>query len=113
MRSVLVIGGGVTGLTAGVYAAASGYRATVLERHTEPGGVCCAWDRGPYTFDLCLHWLLGAAPGDRLRSWYEEIGALDRVELVPTETFTTVCDEATGASLSLTRDLDDSRIGGV
>lgn len=105
MKSCIIIGGGVTGLTAGVYAAASGYRTTVLERHDEPGGVCTAWDRGGYTFDLCLHWLMGTAPGDQMRSRYAEIGALDQVELIPIDTFARVVDEATGLELAYGPDL--------
>lgn len=105
MQRCLVIGGGVTGLTAGVYAAANGYETTILERHTEPGGVCAAWERGPYTYDLCLHWLLGTRLGDRMRTLYEEIGALDQVELYPITTLTRLVDEPTGTELVVTPDL--------
>ncbi len=30
--------------------------------HNLPGGVCTAWKRGGYTFDGCIHWLMGSGP---------------------------------------------------
>lgn len=107
MKSCIVVGGGIAGLSAGVYAAASGYRTVVVERHEVPGGVCASWDRGPYVFDICLHWLMGTAPGDSMRQLYDEVGALDQVELVPTTTFARLVDARSGLELRLTPDLDD------
>jgi phytoene desaturase len=106
MRTVIVVGGGISGLTAGVYAAASGYRTVVLERAEVPGGVCTAWDRRPYTFDGCVHWLLGTGEGDRMRSLYQEIGALDHVTLAPIGTFARLVDLRSGTELAFGRDLD-------
>ena len=36
---ILVVGGGLAGLSAGIHARKAGYDVTVLEHHTEPGGV--------------------------------------------------------------------------
>ena len=44
-KSVIVIGGGISGLCTGVYAAANGYDTTVLEANSEPGGLCTSWTR--------------------------------------------------------------------
>ena len=60
-RKVLIIGGGLAGLSAGCYAASSGYAVTIVEHNLALGGVCTAWPRGPYTIDGCIHWLTGGA----------------------------------------------------
>jgi hypothetical protein len=30
--------------------------------HDTPGGLATSWRRGDYTFETCLHWLLGSHP---------------------------------------------------
>jgi monoamine oxidase len=42
-QRLVVIGAGVAGLSAGCYAARSGYRVTLLEMHDKPGGLCTSW----------------------------------------------------------------------
>jgi phytoene dehydrogenase-like protein len=42
--SVVIIGGGLAGLSAGCYARASGFRTQIVEHHAL-GGVCTAWQR--------------------------------------------------------------------
>jgi len=60
-RRLLVIGGGIAGLCAAVYARRCGYDVELLEQHDSPGGLATSWTRGPYTFETCLHWLLGSS----------------------------------------------------
>ena len=60
-RKIVIIGGGIAGLCAGVYARKCGYDVEVLEQHDNAGGLAT---RGDYTFETCLHWLLGANPDD-------------------------------------------------
>jgi phytoene dehydrogenase-like protein len=54
----LNIGGGIAGLTAGVYARSCGYEVDVLEQHTIPGGLATSWSRDGYP-----HWFLGSRRG--------------------------------------------------
>lgn len=39
------------------------YQVQVFERHDTAGGLAITWRRGDYTFETCLHWLLGSNPG--------------------------------------------------
>lgn len=50
-ESVIVIGGGVAGLTAGSLLAHEGVPVTLLEAHHQPGGCAGTFSRGPYVFD--------------------------------------------------------------
>jgi phytoene desaturase len=80
---LVIIGGGLAGLSAGCYARASGLDVTIVEHNVALGGVCTAWHRGPYLVDGCIHWLTG---GPFLRL-YEELGIVPAVKLRPLEEF--------------------------
>lgn len=61
-RSVVVIGGGIVGLTVAHRLAAAGRRVTVLEVAPEPGGLAAAWSvdtpEGPVAWDRYYHVIL-------------------------------------------------------
>ncbi|HEX2675855.1 MAG TPA: NAD(P)/FAD-dependent oxidoreductase [Polyangiales bacterium] len=99
-KHIVIIGGGLAGLSAGCYARASGFETTILE-HGALGGVCTAWSRGPYTVDGCIHWLTGG-PFER---FYRELGILPSVSTHVLEQFLSYRDLQSGVSVSVTRDL--------
>jgi phytoene desaturase len=99
---LLIIGGGLAGLSAGCYARRSGFRTTIVEHNLALGGVCTAWQRGPYTIDGCIHWLTGG-PFSRA---YDELGILDRVPLRVLTHFASYENVGAGAEVAITRDLD-------
>jgi phytoene desaturase len=101
-KHVLIIGGGVAGLSAGCYALRSGFRTTIVEHNLALGGVCTAWQRGPYTVDGCVHWLTG---GPFARA-YEEVGILPQLPLRTLDTWVTYRDARDGLVIPFSRDLD-------
>ena len=100
-RTLVIVGGGLAGLSAGCYAAASGYRTTVVEHNLALGGVCSAWPRGPYVVDGCIHWLTGGP----FMNLYEELGILPAVKLRTLEQWVTWRDTRDGTTITVTRDL--------
>jgi monoamine oxidase len=42
-KSLIIIGGGLTGLAAGCYGRMNGYRTSIFEMHNIAGGVCTGW----------------------------------------------------------------------
>lgn len=102
--TVVIIGGGLAGLSAGCYARASGFRTQIIE-HGALGGVCTAWQRGPYTIDGCIQWLTGG-PFARV---YEELGVLDQIELRTLHHFTRLQDSGASVVVDVTADLDALR----
>ncbi len=64
---ILVLGGGVTGLTAAETLAGAGEEYLVLEKEAEPGGHCRSIAAGPYAFDRSGHFLHTAEPAMRDR----------------------------------------------
>lgn len=101
-RHVVIVGGGLAGLSAGCYARASGFRTTLVEHNIALGGVCTAWPRGQYVVDGCIHWLTGGA----FAPLYEELGIVPAVRLHVLKEWTAYRDARSGRTLHLTRDLD-------
>lgn len=86
-KSIIIIGAGFAGLSAGIYAQMNGYRTRIFEMHTLPGGLCTAWKRQGYTIDACVHWLVGSAPGGSFRRYWEEVGIAQGREFVNLDEF--------------------------
>lgn len=101
-RHIIIIGGGLAGLSAGCYALRNGYRATIVEHNLALGGVCTSWQRGAYTVDGCIHWLTGG-PFERL---YRELEIVPAVPLHTLDTWVTYRDVRDGVEVPVTRDLD-------
>jgi len=80
-KSILIIGAGMGGLAAGIYGQVNGYDTEIYEMHSSPGGQCAAWQRQGYTFDACIHHLMGCKDGSSINQLWQELGALPR-ELV-------------------------------
>jgi phytoene desaturase len=99
---LVIIGGGLAGLSAGCYARRSGFSTTIIEHNLALGGVCTAWQRGPYVIDGCIHWLTG---GPFARA-YDELGIVERVPLRTLTHFATYENARTGLNVPITRDLD-------
>ena len=89
-KSMIVIGSGLAGLSAGCYARMNGYYTTLLEQHSSPGGLCTSWRRGEYIFDGCIHWLAGSSGEGLLGQWWNEVGALAGKKFVYPEVFTQI-----------------------
>lgn len=100
-KHVIIIGGGIAGLSAGCYARAAGFRTTIIEHNLALGGVCTAWPRGDYVIDGCIHWLTGG-PFTRL---YQELGITQSIDLRTIDHWLTWRDGAMGREIKVTRDL--------
>lgn len=80
-ETMLIIGAGLGGLSTGCYAQMNGYRTKILEMHELPGGCCTSWERGDYTLDACVSWMLGSGPGNEMHQIWLELGALQGKEV--------------------------------
>ncbi len=61
-KSIIIIGGGIAGLSAGCYGQMNGFRTRIFEMHKKPGGLCTCWKRQGYVVNGCVHWLVGTGP---------------------------------------------------
>jgi len=92
-KKIVIIGGGVAGLSAGIYASLNGFDAEIIEMHSITGGQCTAWDRKGYRFDYCLHWLVGTRNGTFNDIWRETDVINNNVEIIDHEVHTKITSE--------------------
>lgn len=104
MKKIVIIGGGIAGLTAGIFAQKNGFESIILEKHHTLGGQCTGWDRQGYHIDGCIHWLVGTKENTPINQLWKEVGALDGVELYHPETFLSY--EYGDTTVHLYRDLE-------
>lgn len=75
-KKVVIVGGGVAGLSAGIYAVRSGFDVEILEQHRICGGFSTGWNRKGYYFEGGMHWLTGSSDKLPLNRIWKETGAL-------------------------------------
>ena len=105
-KSLIVIGAGLAGLSAGCYARMNGYRTRVVEHNRVPGGVAAAWRKDGYLFDGGIHFMMGTKPETAESKLFDDLGVplLDKV--VPMKVYGRYLDENKGRRIDLTQDLD-------
>ena len=92
-KRIVIIGGGIAGLSAGIYSQQNGFDTEIIEMNNLPGGQCTAWDRKGYRFDYCLHWLVGTAKGPFHEIWKNTNVITDNVKIINNEIHTKIVDE--------------------
>lgn len=103
-KKVIIIGGGIAGLTAGIYAKKAGFEAEIYEKHKIVGGECTGWDRNGYYIDNCIHWMMGTVEGTGLHKIWKETGAIaDDTEILRSDHMYT--SELNGESITLWGDM--------
>lgn len=108
MKKVLIVGSGISGLSAGIYAARSGFDVTILEHHNMSGGLSTGWSRKGYYFEGGMHWLTGSSSKMPLNRIWKEVGALQ--ENNPIEVRNPLCTVFDGnKNLSLYRFLPEMK----
>src|SRR5471032_3222007 len=104
-KKVIIIGAGIAGLSCGCYLQMNGIQTEILEASLLPGGLCTAWHRGPYVFDGCLRWLIGAQQPSAFHQIWTELGAIaGRKIFIHDEMLRIEC--ANGETLTVATDLD-------
>jgi phytoene dehydrogenase-like protein len=106
-KKIIMIGAGIAGLSAGIYARKNGYAVTIYESHFLPGGMCTAWKREGYTFEGCMHYvgLVGCSPTHTYYDQWTELGLLPGMKMIQDDIFHTFQDRS-GRRLNLYTDVD-------
>src|SRR4030042_3348748 len=95
-KKIIIVGGGVAGLSTGIYGQLNGFETRIFEMHNVPGGQCTAWDRNGYRFDYCLHWLIGTRTSAFHEIWKETNVINEDVVIVDNEIHSAFCDDKWG-----------------
>lgn len=80
---VIVIGSGVSGMTAAIILAREGCRVLVVEQHSRPGGLMQNFRRGAHVFPTGVHRLGSLKEGQILWRYFKYLRVLERLNLVP------------------------------
>ncbi|MEX1012701.1 MAG: NAD(P)/FAD-dependent oxidoreductase [Waddliaceae bacterium] len=81
----VIIGTGVSALSAGALLANAGFRICMLEAHDVPGGFAHSFEMNGYHFCAQVHYVWGCAPGQRIHQFLEKIGLEDEIEFLSYE----------------------------
>ncbi|MBI4833147.1 MAG: NAD(P)/FAD-dependent oxidoreductase [Candidatus Lindowbacteria bacterium] len=79
---IVVIGSGISGLTAAAYLAKAGHEVTVFEQFEQVGGVTARFERHGYRWDLGQMIIQGFGPGEPIGDVLSELGLTDKVRAV-------------------------------
>lgn len=82
MKKIVIVGGGISGLTSGIFAQKYGFESIILEKNSVAGGECIGWDRQGSHIDGCIHWLTGTKKDTELYDLWCEVGALDGIDII-------------------------------
>lgn len=108
MTKLIIIGGGIAGLSAGIYARMAGFDTIIYEKNGVAGGNCSGWSRNGYYIDNCIHWMTGTKNGTFQNTIWKEVGALtDSTTIIKREAFYT--SEWEGQQITLWRDVERTR----
>lgn len=78
----IVVGGGLAGLTCGAFLAKAGRSVLVLEKEPKPGGCCISFEKEGFTFDLGVHFILGAGPEGGVGKILRALGVANEVDFI-------------------------------
>jgi phytoene dehydrogenase-like protein len=89
-QRALIIGAGMAGLSTACYLQMNGFNTTIVEQQARPGGLCTSWQREGYTFDGCIHWLLGSSPASPFHRIWDELVDMAAIDFVDHELYAEV-----------------------
>lgn len=90
MKKVIVIGAGISGLSAGIYALKNGFSCEIYEKNINAGGECITWKRKGYLIDGSISWLTGVKPGTAINDVWLETGAFRNEDITFSDVFSVI-----------------------
>jgi all-trans-retinol 13,14-reductase len=84
---IIIIGGGLGGLTAGAKLAKEGKKVLLIEQHDRPGGCATTFKRHDFTFEVGLHEMDGLDARDMKTRIFRDLGVFDKVEFLKVPEF--------------------------
>lgn len=108
-KEIIIIGGGIAGLNAGIELLQKGHKVTIIEKNSNVGGLCSGYDVNGFYIDACIHWLMGTQKSNALYELWNNIDAFnDDVRIIRLENFVTI--DYNGTKVRVGRDLEKTRL---
>ncbi len=90
IKKIIIIGAGMAGLSAGIYAQKHGFISEIYEKNPVNGGLCTSWIRQNMTIDGCIHWLTGTKDNTDINDMWKEVDAFDNEDIIVSDSFGSV-----------------------
>ena len=78
---VVIIGGGLGGLSCGAMLSKEGLGVCVLEQHSGIGGCLQSFRRGGYVLDTGMHYVGSLSEGQIMRQYFKYMGVIEKLRL--------------------------------
>ncbi len=104
IKKIIIVGAGVSGLTAGIYAQKHGFISEIYEKNPTNGGLCTTWNRKDMKIDGCIHWLTGTKENTDINKLWKEVDAFDSDDIIHPDNFGSI--EYNGKVFTFWCDLD-------
>jgi len=89
-KSIIIIGAGISGLSAGCYGQMNDYKTQIFEMHEKAGGLCTGWERRGYTIGT-IGWVNGSGPANNdFHNFWKELGVLQKRTFIDYEEYVKV-----------------------
>lgn len=107
-KQIVVIGGGLAGLTAGIELLQKGHKVTLIEKNDYVGGLCSGYDVKGYYIDTCIHWLMGTKHTNEIHEIWKNIDAFTSdTKIIKLDNFVVI--DYNGIKIKLGRDLEKTK----
>ena len=103
-KKIIIIGAGVSGLSAGIFARKNGFETLIIEKNHFAGGNLTGWKRKDCYIDNCIHWLCGSKKGNNLNKLWNELGAFKNINFHQSEDF--IVSEFNNEKISLNKNIN-------
>ncbi|NPD87657.1 MAG: NAD(P)/FAD-dependent oxidoreductase [Asgard group archaeon] len=103
-KTIIVLGAGLGGLATGIYAQINGFKTSIFEKNSVPGGLAACWKRKQYLIDGGIHFLSGYKPGLNLYNVFKEVGA-HKAECIDLDIYARFIDEESNRNIDISADL--------
>jgi len=108
MKKVIIVGAGISGMTAGIVLQNSGFETEIYEKNPVPGGEMTGWKRDGIYIDNCIDYLMCSKEGSAMHDLWCEIGMLGKdVKLCPKDPFFTY--KGHGGEITFWRDKERTK----
>ena len=108
MKKVIIVGAGISGMTAGIILQNSGFETEIYEKNAIPGGELTGWKREGIYIDNCINYLMCSKKGSDMNGLWHEIGMLDdSVKMYSKDKFFTYRGE--GGEITFWRDKERTK----
>lgn len=104
LKKIIIVGGGISGLSSGIYGQKHGFITEIYEKNPVAGGLCTSWTRKGLTVDGCIHWLTGTREGTEINYMWKDVGAFSQEDIIEPDNFGTIICE--GIPITLWCDLN-------